>query len=143
MAPSPPSGLVTPPLTYAYASSASASTSTASSPRSAQRALAESHSSSSRPPSDEGDPFNSSNSDSYDSGGHPCFSEEDSLSSRVSSRVGSPVPPEAWEGYHPEALSYRAVSRRGSRHPSGTTTPTNADKEATGDCVYPGAFSVC
>ena len=105
--------------------------------------------------------FASSNSDSYDSAGEygritpfgnpsgiGSFSsggegeEEGSFSSRVSSRVGSPVPPEVWEGYRPELLSYRAVvSRRGSRHPSGTTTPTNgADKEASADCTSPLAL---
>lgn len=100
---------------------------------------------------DEGGFTSSNNSDSYDSSGELTGSNVRSLGfsststtdeggSYYSSRANSPQPPpiaphsiEHWEGYRPDILSYRTISRNRSRAPSGTTTPTNSgDREKSG-----------
>lgn len=87
--------------------------------------------------------FTSSNSDSYDSAGESSgralqyYEGSYSSTSRISSRANSPAPPEHWDRFNNDSLSYRATPRSRSRVPSGATTPTNGagDKEAYGpDC---------
>lgn len=137
-----PRGLTTPPLEGSISShSSNGSPSSSSSPRRQHFATL---SAAGTTESNEGDSYFTS--DSYDSAsestdrrvafGRRFGGEEDENCFGSVSRAGSPVPPEAWEGYRPELLSYRAsrnTSRNPSRQQSGQNSPI-LEKEAASDC---------